>query len=640
MLRLAHDSELERELRPSATSVDTSLSTSTSARAAERSSANSTLTSRSTSVSHTSDGGRKCWAMPRGRVSQKSRRGIGKPGAVILVIAVLVIGAYLGESGVIGTLGRYLPRSSNSTAGVGSTTSTVAPIIPISIGSMYSAYASNQAIGDSKYTGKTLYVYGSSGSVTKDEGGNYVSIGPKGCSLLNLGGECILFKWQSNAAANEVPTNYMAYIAQCSVRGYEAPDSSGSIDGFAALHSVLVLDGCEIISTHVPPPLTCQTLENQVSVGNVQLSGPQAAGWAEGYVSRVNATATISNDSNETINLADVTDFLNGGSIPIGISIPSKGQETTHWLDTSSQFAIQNSDGVRLTFELTSQSRDVVQNTTTVLDCSIAVSASVRITSNVSIFTFGLYAADFGPSNTGTTFTCDQNQLGTNENGVGIVNDGSVGAGISRIVLEAGTSMATYTPSGACTVWPPSGAGGGRVTAHLPTQVYFPITVQVGQAYALFVYTSDGSHASYNWKFNSLIPVSTTTTLSATTTNTSANGGGISVTSAVLYGSNWAPQNIAKTFTCSLFGTAGSQYVTISNPTTIMVNVTQTNILVGGNQIPYTPSGTCTVGASSSMTLYFSHNMYFPTTIQAGQAYTLTVILSNGVTITFNGKFQ
>lgn len=121
-------------------------------------------------------------------------------------------------------------------------TTTEAGSFPIPMMSIYDNYSSNQALANSAYQEKRVYVSISVGDATKDSQGRYVSLaGPSEFEWFAL-----VF-WQSQDAAASVPTGENI-SAQCTVTGFQSPDSSDEVDGFVSdVGPVLVLSNCVVI---------------------------------------------------------------------------------------------------------------------------------------------------------------------------------------------------------------------------------------------------------------------------------------------------------------------------------------------------------------------------------------------------------
>ena len=199
------------------------------------------------------------------------RRRPALSGAVVVVVILIIIiatGAYL-----------YLPQvrqsvqkietsqaqfggassSFNSTTSTSSTPlSSSTSIEPVPVVSIYGAYVLNQAAGDSEYGGKVLYIQGVSSTVEKDGSGNYVSICPLGSSsscvspvscLLSTCGT-VLYVWQNQGAASQVPLPGTNIVVRCAVSGIQyITNSSGTVDGFQVFAtSVLVLNNCAVVN--------------------------------------------------------------------------------------------------------------------------------------------------------------------------------------------------------------------------------------------------------------------------------------------------------------------------------------------------------------------------------------------------------
>ena len=125
-------------------------------------------------------------------------------------------------------------------------TTTETGSFPIPMMSIYGNYSSNQALANSAYQGKQVYIstFGV-GNVEQDAQGRYVSLAaPPGTGGFEW--FALLF-WQSQEAASSVQTGENI-SAQCTVSGFQSPDSSDKVDGFISdVGPVLVLTNCIVI---------------------------------------------------------------------------------------------------------------------------------------------------------------------------------------------------------------------------------------------------------------------------------------------------------------------------------------------------------------------------------------------------------
>jgi YVTN family beta-propeller protein len=141
---------------------------------------------------------------------------------------------------------------SNNTESSGSTSLTILLNSTISATSVFEAYSQNAASANAKYTNVELLLSGGVADVEQGLGGNYLSCfgvnGSPGCKFESEGG-MIIWNWSNQSVAEQVPTNYAPFEAQCLVGGFQ----DGNLN----------LSGCFIVS--VGPVSSGSTTTNSAS---------------------------------------------------------------------------------------------------------------------------------------------------------------------------------------------------------------------------------------------------------------------------------------------------------------------------------------------------------------------------------------
>lgn len=443
---------------------------------------------------------------------RRSARGIGKAGVVVFVIVFLVIGIYAGESGVLQRFGQYLSSGSNSNAQIGTTSSTNTPITPVSVTTIYNTYASNEAAGDSEYTGKTIYVSGSSGNVQQDQSGDYVSVGYPN----------VLFIWTSQAVASVVPTNSTAFIARCSVSGYQTPDSAPKVDGLLYLSNVLVLGNCSLVLTQIrycANLLTGITITDGVYV--------EAA-----FTNHAEVSAIIHNSGNHSVNITSfgmspIQQYVAYGNISEVVAPGSQRQVlgTTNspiggFYQPASTIYIQFSFAptssvngfvwggcqtyapVVLTSFISSTTGYSVGSTTSASSTSQTAQYSVTVNS------IAFYASYFGPNNTEENFLCSvasTANVPSDGASLTLTSHTATSVSIKSFPLDVQLSSTSITdfvfyPTGTCVI------GGvntntGTMVLYFPSPVFYANHVQVSQSFGGRILLSDNSSMTYDGVF-------------------------------------------------------------------------------------------------------------------------------------------
>ncbi len=172
-----------------------------------------------------------------------NHRGIS---TVLAVLSLLVIGILIGAGG-------YYIVISGPPSTVTTTTTTETSVRPItattafiSLNSVYSTYLNNQAAGNAQYTGMTIYAHAESGSVTEQKGDYYSwCIMTLTTNQSPCGDTYIMFIWESQMAATQVPTNGSYFPIKCTVDNFVQSDSI--IEGQIIIEQTLILKDCSVI---------------------------------------------------------------------------------------------------------------------------------------------------------------------------------------------------------------------------------------------------------------------------------------------------------------------------------------------------------------------------------------------------------
>jgi hypothetical protein len=465
---------------------------------------------------------------------------------------------------------------------------------PLRLVSVYDTYATNQAVGDSEYTGKTVDISAlSSGGVQKDQDGNYVTLNTfcsgTPCSENGGVGGAALFTWENQETATQVPTAGMMFIAQCQVGGIQHPDSSGQFDGFQLLFNIpiLVLNSCVIPIGLSSPSVSC-TL-NGVATGDVLFAIAQSSGVAQ------KGNVSITDTAQDSFSYFSDWSWGMGGG----------------YANTS------GSGTVTLTL--------TVRNSGAGLALFCYDLSGVRNTPTMS-----------EGSGMGNSLSVESLPV---SNGSGII--GFYYSYPSQPAFSAGTDfiLANGTPI--------AGAAGNYVGSEFSSSVSgytsCPITTSVSQGWngVCFVFNSASTTTSSGVSIASTTITETAKTTATNTISTSLTG--VQITAIHLIASDFASTNNNTSFTCAEFFTGTHSYVGLTNYGSQNLTVSSVSVQITQGSAEYYmvfhPSASCPLPGRQSTTVLFPADSRF-LDVTTGESFGVIVNLSDGSTVESTGTFS